>query len=91
MYHTLFAFALVVLVRTLPLIRLLGPRKIFDEVIRTSATETTISAIPLLFVDYLAMGQTVAAVVEAREVYILLVVGAGGKQICQMGHSAAVL
>jgi hypothetical protein len=37
------------------------------------------------------VGQTVAAVVEALEVCILLVVGAGGKQICQLGHSAAAL
>jgi hypothetical protein len=44
----LFALALVVLVRTLPLIRLLGPRTIFDEVVRTFATETAISAALLL-------------------------------------------
>jgi hypothetical protein len=42
-------------------------------------------------VDYLAVGQMVAAVAEALEVYILLAVGSGRKQICQVGHSVVVL
>jgi hypothetical protein len=37
------------------------------------------------------VGQTVVAVAEALEVCILLAVGAGGKQICQVGHSAMAL
>jgi hypothetical protein len=42
-------------------------------------------------VEHLAVSQTVAAVAEALEACILLVVGAGGKQIYQVGHSAAAL
>jgi hypothetical protein len=42
-------------------------------------------------VEHLALCQTVAAVAEALEVYTLLAVGAGGKPICQVEHSVAVL
>jgi hypothetical protein len=37
------------------------------------------------------LGQTAVAVAEAREVYTLLAVEAGGKPICQVEHFASVL
>jgi hypothetical protein len=48
LHHWLLALALVLLIRILPLERLLGPRTIFDEVVRTTAIETAIGATPLL-------------------------------------------
>jgi hypothetical protein len=42
------ALALVILIRTLPLIRLPGPWTIFDKVVRTTAIETAIGTTPLL-------------------------------------------
>jgi hypothetical protein len=48
LHYSLLALALVVLIKTLPLKRLPGPRTILDKVIRTPALETTISAAPLL-------------------------------------------
>jgi hypothetical protein len=48
LYHWSLALALIILIRILPLERLLGPRTISDEVIRTPAIETAISAASLL-------------------------------------------
>jgi hypothetical protein len=74
LHYSLLALALVVLIRTLPLIRLPGLRTVSDEII-----------------EHLALCQTVAAVAEALEVYTLLVAEVGGKPVCQVGHSVAVL
>jgi hypothetical protein len=48
LHHRPLALVLVTLIGTLPLIRFSGPRTISDEVIRTSAIETVITAAPLL-------------------------------------------
>jgi hypothetical protein len=48
LHHWPLALVLVILIRTLPLIRLPGPRTIFDEVVRTTAIETAIGAASLL-------------------------------------------
>jgi hypothetical protein len=48
LHHWPLALALVILIRILPLERLLGPRTISDEVTRTRAIETAISAASLL-------------------------------------------
>jgi hypothetical protein len=48
LHHRPLALVLVTLIGTLPLIRFLGPRTISDEVIRTPAIETAISAASLL-------------------------------------------
>jgi hypothetical protein len=48
LHHRPLDLVLVILIGTLPLIRFPGPRTISDEVIRTSAIETTISAASLL-------------------------------------------
>jgi hypothetical protein len=48
LYHRPLALVLVTLTGTLPLIRFLGPRTISDEMIRTSAIETSIIAASLL-------------------------------------------
>jgi hypothetical protein len=48
LHYLLLALALIVLIRTLPLKRLPGPRIIFDKVVCTPAVETTISAALLL-------------------------------------------
>jgi hypothetical protein len=44
----LLSLALIVLIRILPLKRLLGPRTVSDEVIRTPTVETMISVASLL-------------------------------------------
>jgi hypothetical protein len=48
LHHRPLPLVLVILIRTLPLIRFPGPRIISDEVIRTPAIETVISAASLL-------------------------------------------
>jgi hypothetical protein len=48
LHHWPFALVLVILIRTLPLIRLPGPRTIFDKVVRTTAIEIAIGAASLL-------------------------------------------
>jgi hypothetical protein len=67
LHHWPLALVLVILIRTLPLIRLPRPQKIFDKVVRTTAIET----FSVEIVERLAVGQTVAAVAEALEVCIL--------------------
>jgi hypothetical protein len=53
-------------------------------VVRTSAVETTISVASLL--NLLNIWPY-----ARKPVYTLLAVGAGGKPVCQVGHSVAVL
>jgi hypothetical protein len=48
LHYLLLALALVILIKTLPLKRLPGPRTILDKLIYTPAVETAISAAPLL-------------------------------------------
>jgi hypothetical protein len=48
LYYWLLALVLVTLIGTLSLIRFLGPRRIPDEMIRTSTIETAIIAASLL-------------------------------------------
>jgi hypothetical protein len=48
LHHRPLALVLVTLIGTLPMIRFPGPRTISDEVIRTPAIETAISAASLL-------------------------------------------
>jgi hypothetical protein len=48
LHHWPLALVLVILIRTLPLIRLPGPQTIFDKVVRTTAIETAIGAASLL-------------------------------------------
>jgi hypothetical protein len=48
LHHRPLSLVLVILIETRPLVRFLGPRIISDEVIRTPAIETTISAASLL-------------------------------------------
>jgi hypothetical protein len=48
LHHWSLALVLVILIRTLPLIRLPRPRTIFNKVVHTTAIETTIGAASLL-------------------------------------------
>jgi hypothetical protein len=48
LHHWPLALVLVILIRTLPLIRLPGPRTNLDKVVRTTTIETAISATSLL-------------------------------------------
>jgi hypothetical protein len=48
LHYSFLALALVVLIKTLPLKRLLGPGIVLDKVIYTPAVETVISVAPLL-------------------------------------------
>jgi hypothetical protein len=48
LHHWPLALVLVILIRTLPLIRLPRPRTIFDKVVRTTTIETAIGAASLL-------------------------------------------